>query len=63
VAKETRKPPEKKAEEDAKGQFAKEQHGAKSDGVSSADPKNLSKKKSGDATFSKDPKHYSTPHE
>lgn len=58
-----RKPAGKKVEKDAKGQFAKTEHGAGSDGVSSADPRTLSKKKSGDATFSKDPKHYSTPRE
>ena len=36
---------------DAEGQFRKSQHGSHNDGVSSADPKVLSGKKSGDATF------------
>lgn len=38
-------------EQDAEGQFQKKRHGAKNDGVSSADPEALSGKESGDATF------------
>ncbi|MDQ0996497.1 hypothetical protein QFZ34_001679 [Phyllobacterium ifriqiyense] len=36
---------------DAKGQFAKTRHGAKNDGVSSANPRIMSGKEDGDATF------------
>ncbi|MDF1600892.1 hypothetical protein PZ895_14085 [Mesorhizobium sp. YIM 152430] len=38
-------------EGDAKGAYAKPQHGGSNDGVVSADPRVLSGKKSGDATF------------
>ena len=37
--------------QDAKGQFARSRHGADNDGVSSAEPSDLSGKKDGDATF------------
>jgi len=40
-----------KPEADAKGQFAKKNKGGMNDGVASADPKVLSGKKDGDATF------------
>lgn len=38
-------------EDDAKGQYAKTQHGGDNNGVSSAEPVVISGKKSGDATF------------
>ena len=38
-------------EADARGQFARSKAGAKNDGVSSADPRVLSGKENGDATF------------
>jgi hypothetical protein len=38
-------------EADARGQFAKSKAGANNDGVSSADPRVLSGKENGDATF------------
>lgn len=38
-------------ENDAKGQYAKTQHGGHNDGVSSAEPEVISGNKSGDATF------------
>lgn len=38
-------------QDDAKGQYAKTQHGADNNGVSSAEPVVISGKKSGDATF------------
>jgi hypothetical protein len=38
-------------EGDAVGAYAKTQHGGKNDGVASAVPKVISRKKSGDATF------------
>ncbi|MGB3900986.1 MAG: hypothetical protein WA973_20780 [Mesorhizobium sp.] len=38
-------------EADAKGQFAKSKADGTNDGVSSADPKAITGKKSGDATF------------
>ena len=41
---------------DAKGQFAKTQHGGENDGVSSANPRVLSGKEDGDATFKSDAK-------
>jgi hypothetical protein len=43
-------------ESDARGQFAKTQHGGKNDGVISANPRVLSGKKDGDATFKSDAK-------
>ncbi|MBB3234337.1 hypothetical protein [Phyllobacterium endophyticum] len=52
MAKSTQKSPET----DAKGQFAKTQHGGDNDGVSSANPRVLSGKKDGDATFKSDAK-------
>lgn len=42
--------------DDAKGQFARTRHGAKNDGVSSANPRVLSGKRDGDATFKADAK-------
>lgn len=36
---------------DAEGQFAKTRHGAKNDGISSANPRIMSGKEDGDATF------------
>ncbi|MBZ9657308.1 hypothetical protein [Phyllobacterium lublinensis] len=47
---------EKLPESDARGQFAKTQNGGKNDGVSSANPRVLSGKKDGDATFKSDAK-------
>ena len=44
----------KSPESDAKGQFAKTRHGGDNDGVSSANPRVLSGKKDGDATFKSD---------
>jgi hypothetical protein len=41
---------------DAKGQFVKTRHGADNDGVLSANPRVLSGKKDGDATFKADAK-------
>ncbi|MCX8282464.1 hypothetical protein OSJ77_19930 [Phyllobacterium sp. 0TCS1.6C] len=41
---------------DAKAQFTKTQHGGDNDGVSSANPRVLSGKEDGDATFKSDRK-------
>ncbi|MHC1548375.1 hypothetical protein [Phyllobacterium sp. K27] len=38
-------------EKDAKGQFVKTQHGGRNDGIVSANPRILSDKEDGDATF------------
>ena len=46
----------KSPESDAKGHFAKTQHGGDNDGVSSANPRVLSGKKDGDATSKSDAK-------
>lgn len=43
-------------EKDAKGQFVRTRHGADNDGVLSANPRVLSGKKDGDATFKADAK-------
>lgn len=49
----SKKPDPKK---DAKGAFARTRHGAGNDGVSSANPRVLSGKEDGDATFKSDGK-------
>lgn len=46
-------------QDDAKPQFKQSRHGGDKEGVMSADPEALSKKKNGDSTFTKDSR-YST---
>jgi len=50
------KPHSQVTESDAKGQFAKTQHGGDNNGISSANPCVRSGKKDGDATFRSDAK-------